>query len=252
MPLAGNMNVEAFAAQNAREIHGFRTEPWTLRGAQILNVHYEIDNDTVAELIPLTLRPSIPAWAVFNVTRYPESPVGPFALAEVRIGSRAGVRPRGFVLRSYVDSEAAARELAQRWGYPTVVGKVYLRGFHDRVVARVTTAEGKTALDMEMIDREPIAGSDIQFNSSMHLARNREDGKLVVVQLDPAWTFQKVERGRPHIIALDSEAWAAGKLLRADYPISASFSTCDVTLGKIRYVCDPTVDAFRGTTAVAA
>jgi hypothetical protein len=156
------------------------------------------------------------------------------------------------VLRAYVDNERAANELAQRWGYPTVVGKVYLRGFHDRVVARVATSDGKTVLDMEMIDREGIAGSDIQYNSSMHLARNKDDGKLVVVQLDPTWTFHKVERGKPHIITLDSEAWGAGKLLRADYPISATFANCDVTLTELRYVCDPTVDAFKGTTAVAA
>jgi acetoacetate decarboxylase len=252
MPRSGRMDVEAFAARSAREINGFKTEAWQLKGAQILNLHYEIDNDTIEDLIPVTMRPSIPAWAVFNVTRFPESPVGAFTIAEVRIGARAGVRPRGFVLRSYVDNVAAAQELARRWGYPAIVGTVYLRGYHDRVVARVTGADGKAALEMEMIDREPISGADIQYNSSMHLARNKEDGKLVLVQVDPEWVFKKAERGRPQISALNSEAWGAGSLLRADYPISATFNTCDVTLAKIRYVCDPTVDAFKGTTAVAA
>lgn len=252
MPRSGRMDVEAFAAKSAREIHGFKTEAWLLKGAQILNLLYEIDNDTIDDLIPVTMRPSVPAWAVFNVMKFPESPAGPFTIGEVRIGSRAGVRPRGFALCSYVDSAKAAEELAQRWGYPTALGKLYLRGYHDRVVARVTTPEGKAALEMEMIDREPIGGADIQYNSSMHLARNKEDGKLSLVQVDPEWTFRKAERGRPRIITLDSEAWGAGSLLRADYPISATFTTCDVTLGKIRYICDPTVDAFRGTTAIAA
>jgi hypothetical protein len=105
---------------------------------------------------------------------------------------------------------------------------------------------------MEMIDREPITGTDIQYNSSMHLVRNNDDGKLVLVQVDPEWVFHKAERGRPHIISLDSQAWAAGDLLRADYPISATCTTCDVTLGKIRYICDPAKDAFQGTTQVAA
>ncbi len=252
MPRSGRMNVEAFAAQNAREILGYKTEAWTLQGAQILNLHYEIDNDTIDDLLPVTMRPSIPAWAVFHVTHYPNSPVGPFDIAEVRIGSRAGVRPRGFVLRSYVDNEVAARELAQRWGYPTVSGQVYLRVFHDRIVARVTTSAGKNALDMEMIDREPISGTDIQFNSSMHLARNQEEGKLVIVQVDPQWIFQKAERGRPHIISLDSQSWGVGDILRAEYPISATYTICDVTLSKIRYICDPHKDAFEGTTQLAA
>jgi hypothetical protein len=252
MPRSGRMNVGAFAAQAAREIHGYKTEPWSLKGAQVLNLHYEIDNDTIDDLLPVTMRPSIPAWAVFHVTRYPDSPVGPFTIAEVRIGSRAGVRPRGFVLCSYVDNDAAVRELAERWGYPTVRGEVYLRIFHDRVVARVTNSAGKNVLDMEMIDREPINGTDIQYNSSMHLARNKDDGKVVLVQVDPEWVFHKAERGRPHIISLDSQAWAAGNLLRADYPISATCCICDVTLGKIRYICDPAKDAFQGTTQVAA
>ena len=123
MPRSGRMVVEPFAARTAREIHGFKTEAWTLKGAQVLNILYEIDNDTVDDLIPVTMRPAIPAYAIFNVTRYPESPAGPFTIAEVRVGSRAGVRPRGFVLRSYVNTEAAASELAQRWGYPAVAGK---------------------------------------------------------------------------------------------------------------------------------
>jgi len=252
MPRSGRMDVAAFAANNVREIHGFKTEAWTLKGAQILNIHYEIDNDTVDDLIPVALRPAIPAYAIFNVTHYPESPVGPFSIGEVRVGSRAAVRPRGFVLRSYVSTEAAANELTRRWGYPAMVGKVYLRAFHDRIVARVTTAAGKEALEMEMIDRDFISGNDVQFISSMHLTRNREDGKLVVVQVDPEWVFQKAERGRPHILKLDSQSWAAGDMLRADYPISASYTIADVTLSPIRYFCDPAQDAFRGTTQVAA
>lgn len=89
MPRSGRMNVEAFAAQAAREIHGYKTDPWPLKGAQVLNLHYEIDNDTIDDLLPVTMRPSIPAWAVFHVTRYPDSPIGPFTIGEVRIGSRA-------------------------------------------------------------------------------------------------------------------------------------------------------------------
>jgi hypothetical protein len=252
MPRSGRMNVDAYATQAAREILGYKTEPWPLKGAQVLNLHYEIDNDTIDDLLPVTMRPSIPAWAVFHVTRYPESPVGPFTIGEVRIGSRAGVRPRGFVLRAYVDNDAAVRELAERWGYPTIRGEVYMRILHDRVLAHVSNSAGKKVLDMEMIDREPISGTDIQYNSSMHLARNKDDGKVVLVQVDPEWVFHKAERGRPHIISLDSQAWAVGNLLRADYPISATCCVCDVTLGKIRYICDPAKDAFQGTTQVAA
>jgi hypothetical protein len=252
MPRAGRMDVKQFAAgTTVREIKDYKTESWTLKGAQTLNIYYEIDNATIEDLIPVAARPSIPAYGIFNVVHFPESPAGPFTIAEVRIGCRAGVRPRGFTLRSYVSTEAAANELANRWGYPAVAADVYLRAFHDRVVGRVK-ANGKTILDMEMIDRDFIAGNDIQYVSNMHLARNKEDGKLVIVQVDPEWTFTKAERGRPHIISVDSQAWGAGDRLRADYPISASYTITDVTLSPIRYILDPNQDAFRGTTKLAA
>jgi hypothetical protein len=252
MPRAGRMDVNQFAAgTTVREISDYKTEGWTLKGAQTLNIYYEIDNATIEDLIPVAARPSIPAYGIFNVVHFPESPAGPFTIAEVRIGCRAGVRPRGFTLRSYVSTAAAANELANRWGYPAVAADVYLRAFHDRVVARVKS-NGKTILDMEMIDRDFIAGNDIQYVSNMHLARSKEDGKLVIVQVDPEWTFTKAERGRPHIISLDSEAWGAGDRLRADYPISASYTITDMTISPIRYILDPNQDAFRGTTKLAA
>ena len=249
-PRYGKLDLAAWA-KSVPTINGYKTEPWILKGAKILSINMEIDDDPADNLIPATMHPSIPEYAIFCVTSYPESPVGAFSIAEVRVSGRTGVRPRGFVLRSFCDNEDARREMAARWGYPTVAGDVKIDIRHDRVVARVN-AGGKPVLECELLDRDMISGGDIQYIASMHLARNKEDGKLVLVQVDPEWVFKKVERGRPRITALDSEAWGAGSLLRADYPISATYNTCDVTLGKIRYVCDPTVDAFKGTTAVAA
>jgi Acetoacetate decarboxylase (ADC) len=249
MPRSGRMDVAAFAA-NVSEIEGFKTEAWLLKGAQILNIYYETDNNAADDLLPVTVHPAIPAYLMFNITHYPETPVGPFSIADVRLGCRAGVRPRGFTVRSYVDSEAAARELARRWGWPVTVGKVHLRAFHDRVVARV--GAGKTVLEVEMLDRDFISGSDIQYISSIHLCRNLEDGKLTIVQCDPEWTFTKAERGRPHLVSFDAAAWNGAGKLNPNWPISASFAITDVTIGRIRYVSDPYVDAFRGTTAIAA
>ena len=51
---------------------------------------------------------------------------GPFTVAELRVAGRTGVRPRGFVLRSYVDNDAAAKALTSRWGFPVAKGDVTL------------------------------------------------------------------------------------------------------------------------------
>lgn len=250
MAMSGTMDLQAFAA-NASEINGFKTEAWTLKAAQILNVYFEIANENFASLMPVTFHPVIPAYAMVNVTHYPESPVGAFTIADVRVGCRAGVRPRGFTLKSYVSTEVAARELAARWGYPASVADVRLRAFHDRLVGSVK-ANGRSILEVEMLDREVIGGNDIQYVSSMHLCRNHEDGKLVIVQIDPEWTFLKAERGRPHLVSLDGAAWNGGDRLAPTWPISASYAVADTTLSTIRYVSDPNVDAFKGTTQVAA
>jgi len=78
MPRAGRMDVNQFAAgTTVREIDGYKTEGWTLKGAQTLNIYYEIDNATIEDLIPVAARPSIPAYGIFNVVHFPESPGWP-------------------------------------------------------------------------------------------------------------------------------------------------------------------------------
>jgi hypothetical protein len=250
MPRFGTLDLSGWN-KSAPSLNGYKTEPLVLKGAQILSINIEIDDDPADALIPRTMHPSIPEYAIFNVTNYPESPFGPFAIAEVRVSGRTGVRPRGFVLRSFCNNEDACRELASRWGYPTAHADVKLDVRHDRVVGRVV-AGGRPVLECEMVDRDFISGGDIQYIASMHMARNKEDGKLVLVQVDPDFTFSKAERGKPRIVLLDTDAFGAGNNLRLGNPISATFTTAEVTLPKIRYVCNPELPAMQGTTKVAA
>lgn len=251
-PRLGKLDAEAFAKAGAHEILGYKTEPWTLKKAQILNLNHEIDDDLGDFLLPRTMHPAIPAYATFTVVVCAESPVGGFALGEVKIAGRAGVRPRDFVLRSFCDNADARRELAQRWGYPTAPGEVKLTARHDRVIGTIV-ADGRSVLEMEMLDRDMISGNDIQYLASMHLARNRDDGQLVLVQVDPEFTFAHAERGRPLIRMLDSAACGdTGGHLKLRNPISMSYAIADIALPKIRFICDPERPAFQGTTRVAA
>ena len=145
-PRFGKLDLATWG-KSAPTINGYKTEPWILKGAKILTINMEIDDDPADNLLPATMHPSIPEYAIFLRDTYPESPVGAFSIAEVRVSGRTGVRPRGFVLRSYCDNDDARRELAARWGYPTVAGDVKLDIRHDRVVARVS-AGGKTGARM--------------------------------------------------------------------------------------------------------
>jgi hypothetical protein len=249
-PRLGQLNFQKWA-DSLPLIDGYGTEPWVLKKAQILNLASEVDDLSADHLIPPAMHPVIPAYVTLNVAVYPESPIGRFSVAEIRVMGRAGVRPRGFVLRSVVDNEHARRELASRWGYPVAPGDIHLTLRHDRVEARVT-AEGRTTLEFEMLDREIISGGDIQYVASMHLARNKSDQKIVLVQVDPEYAFAKAERGRPRLVSCDAAWWRAEDHLKFTNVISATFTTCDVTLPRLRYTCDPGRPALVGTTKVAA
>ncbi|HEV2169716.1 MAG TPA: hypothetical protein VGR40_02150, partial [Candidatus Binatus sp.] len=97
-PRYGKLNLAEWG-KSVPTINGFKTEPWALKGAKILSINIEVDDDPADNLLPATMHPSIPEYAIFNVTSYPDTPVGPFSIAEVRLSGRTGVRPRGFVLR---------------------------------------------------------------------------------------------------------------------------------------------------------
>jgi len=250
-PRFGNLDLASFA-KLAPTINGYKTDQLVLKGVQILELHNEIDDDPADALIPRTMHPAIPAYAIINLMHAPASPWGAFTIGEVRIAGRTGVRPRGFVLRSYCDNDAARRDLSARWGYPVAAGAASLTLRHDRVAGRITLG-GKTVLEAELIDRDAISGGDIQYIASMHLARNSEDGKLVLVQVDPEYTFSKAERGKPRLPTLDPAAFGATDAnLRLMNPIMACFATADMTLPHLRYVCNPELPAMQGTTKLAA
>ena len=96
MPVFGELALETIAARLPR-VASLDAAAWTLPGAEILQLAFEVAEDTRA-LLPRAMHPAIPPYATWLVTRYPESPVGPFALAQLRLMGRAGAHPRGFVL----------------------------------------------------------------------------------------------------------------------------------------------------------
>ena len=250
-PRFGTLDLAKFG-KSASTLHGYKTDPLTLKGVQILELHMEIDDDPADALLPRTMHPAIPEYAIFNVLHAPNSEWGPFTIAEVRVAGRTGVRPRGFVLRSYIDNDEASKALSSRWGFPVAKGNVTLRVSHDRVTGRIKLGD-KTIYEIEEQDRDSIGGGDIQYIASMHLTRNKDDQKLVLVQVDPEYVFSKAERGKPRVVTLDSAAFGAdATTLRVMNPISACFTTADITLPKIRYICNPELPAMQGTTKVAA
>lgn len=255
MPVFGRQDVEA-AAAHAPLMTGLDTDAWALEAAEILQLSFEIAEEPAEWLIPPALHPSIPPYATLSVARYPASPVGAFALAQVRIVARAGIRPRGYLLQAYADSEAAVAELRARWGFTVEAAGVSLQPRHDRVTG-IVERNGETLLAMELENPEHISGADVTYLDSLHLARVQQDGDNptgvpTIVQVDPEYEFHAATRGTPRLLGFKAGAWGDAGRLRCTTPIIATMTTSDTDLPRVRFVMDPSLPAVRGSRRLAA
>lgn len=252
MPVFGKQDMQAAAAR-APLMSGLDTDPWELKGAEILQLSFEVVEEPAEWLVAPALHPSIPPYATLSVARFPDSPVGPYALAQVRLVVRAGIRPRAYVIGAYTDSEQAAAELRARWGFTLELATIGLQARHDRVIGTVER-DGQTILDMEAENPEHISGSDVTYIDSLHLVRVNEGGeeKPLIVQVDPEYVFHAAQRGIPHLKALDAAAWGADNRLQCTNPMTATFTRCDTDLPRLRFALDPSLPAMQGSRKLVA
>ena len=229
------------------------TDPLMLPDVKVLQVIYEIDDAVMADLIPPALHPTIPPTMHVIGMRAEDGPLGAFTLAVVRVGCRAAVRPRGLPTRAVCTDGEAARALTERWGFPITIGEPVLRERYDRQSIEVN--EGNvTVLSAQLIDPVPIGNGDLLYTAGMHVAHIADadqsgETKPWLVQVDPEFAVSRADRGQAQIDAFDSEFWDA-PLLRPVYPIVASYTTANITLPAIRYICDPLQPAISGTVAL--
>src|SRR5437764_480729 len=249
MPLYGTLDITQKAAA-LPTLGNLDTEAWTLPKAEMLQLLIEVPRSTTDGLLPKAMHPALPSYVIVAVTRYSESPVGPFNLAVLRLGSRAGAHPRGFLLGAVASTDQAAKELRTRWGLPVEAGEVKFLRRHDRVMGTVKKA-GKTVLDCALIDPQPVAGTDVQYINWVTAVNAPLDGitQPMLIQVDPKYTFYKAERGKAHVAVFDAKAWNAGVIELAE-PIVGTCCTVDTDLPRIRFVMDPLKPVFQGTRRI--
>ena len=240
--LFGTADVEALAA-HAPVMERLDTEPLVLPDAWVLQVTYEMPATAREVLLPPALHPTDPPLVSWTFLRCASGPFGAFALAQLRVECRSGLRPRGFLIASVIDAVEVGRTLTARWGYGPRLGEVRLARQYDAVTGTVCV-DGRTILEVGLRDPDPLGSHDIQYTASMHLARTPRGVRLV--QVDPTFAVQRAERGRPHLSAFDAAAWGDARILPV-HPVAASIAIAEVTLPKLRYLCRPDVWAFDGT-----
>ncbi len=232
---------------HAPTMPNFDAEAWKIEGVELLQALFEIDDRDRESLVPKALHPTIPPAVIFTVARYPDSPVGPFLLAQVKVSCRAATLPRGFLLHAYASTAAACEALGKNWGYACTEGDVRLSRYHDRIVGSVrSVANDAEILKFSLVDPEPISGGDVQYVATMNLAK-KPDGAPVLAQVDADCTFHKAERGRPQVDIFDQGSWGAEGITPV-YPMNATSATIDGGFPAIRFIIDPDQPAVAGTT----
>jgi hypothetical protein len=249
MPLYGTLDLTTVAGK-LPTLPNLDTEAWVLPRAEMMQLLVEAPRTSTDGLLPRAMHPALPSYVILAVTKYPESPVGPFTLAALRLGSRAGAHPRGFLLGAVASTEAAAKELRTRWGFPVEAGEVKFLRRHDRVMGTVKK-DGKTILDCALINPQPVSGSDVQYINWVTAANAPLDGATapMLIQVDPKYTFHKAERGKPQVSVFDAASWNAGALALS-HPIVGTCCTVDTDLPRIRFVMDPVKPVFQGTRRI--
>src|SRR5258708_5928843 len=249
MPLYGTLDITAAPAR-LPTLPNLDTEAWTLPKAEVMQLLIEVPRHSTDGLLPKAMHPALPSYVILAVTRYSDSPAGPFNLAMLRLGSRAGAHPRGFMLGAIASTEAAAKELRNRWGFPVEAGEVKFLRRHDRVMGTVKK-DGTTILDCALIDPQPVAGTDVQYINWVTAANAPLDGTTqpMLIQVDPKYTFYKAERGKPVVGTFDAAAWNAGSIELAG-PIGGTCCTVDTDLPRIHFVMDPLKPVYPGTRRI--
>src|SRR3982751_2460832 len=144
MPLYGTLDITEPPAR-LPTLPNLDTESWALPKAEMMQLLIEVPRSSTEGLLPKAMHPALPSYVILAVTRYSDSPVGPFNLAMLRLGSRAGAHPRGFMLGAVASTEAVAKELRGRWGFPVEQGEVKFVRRHDRIMGTVKQG-GRTIL----------------------------------------------------------------------------------------------------------
>lgn len=243
MPFFGTLDL-AVGLAGAPVLTDPSPKTWELPGAEVLQVSYEVDEAASLAITPSSLHPSIPPYATFTVARYPESPHGPFHLASVRLIVRAGIRPRGLLIGAWCDNEAASAALAAGWGYKITPAEVsYVRNY--QAIRGTVTIGGRTALDVALLDPEPVVGADLELFDNLHLT-NVEGGDPVIVQVDPSYVHRAADRGRAELAAYEPEILGTAGIVPV-YRVVAVACSADVELAAPRFVIDPTKPAISGT-----
>jgi hypothetical protein len=244
--LTGTAPLDELVA-HAATMPSFDTEAVTLPDADVFQAMFESRIAGRQASLPPSLHPTGVPTFVVQVWQCPESPWGPFSLAQGRVGARSGLRPRGHLQACVVDSDDAAQALRARWGFPARSGTVRLRHHYDAVEVSVEVG-GTIVVSVRGSDPEPLGTGDIAYSQTVSLAHTPRGLRLVQIEYDVAVT--RAERLRPRLVGFDAAGFGMHPVVQPYHAVSSSIAHGAIELHRLRFVCRPEELAFTGTEPI--
>ncbi len=250
MPRSGTLDL-ATALANAPVVGDLTATPhWEMPDATLMQINWEVADEASLRVTPAALHPSIPTYLSFFAGFYPDSPVGPFTLVQMRLVVRAGIRPRGYCLGAVCDSEEATAALRANWGYPAVWGEATVSVRHDRIRASAAI-DGRDVVVATLTHPETIGGADLMPFDNLHLVRLPGD-EAALVQVDPEYSIHAADRGTPSLSLPDPQALGMRGAIQLDRAITGFTFKADTDLAPVRFAIDPSRPAVQGTRRLTA
>ena len=244
--LIGTAPVDAFLS-HAATMPNLDTPAVTIPEAVVVQALFEIRVSGRDISLPPALHPTNPPTFVAQFWYCPQSPWGPFSLAQGRVGSRSGLRPRGFIQGCICDNPVAAESLRLGWGLPVQEGFVTIQRNYDGVNAAAGIGE-TTVIEVYGRGPDPLGPDDISYSAGVSMAYTPRGLRLV--QCDMDMTAQRAERVKPKLLKFTNERWGIHPAVDPYFAVSASVAAGELALQKLRYLCKPDELAFSGTETV--
>jgi hypothetical protein len=204
-------------------------DPLSFEDVQIVHATFELLMTQALQCLPPAVHPSIPGHLSLLVVRSSAGPLGPLALAQIRVGCRAGVKRRAFCLAAVTDNPLAARTFVRHFGFPCRLGGVtaQVRHYATRVAVDV---DGQVVLGLTVAGTRPLDGATLSYPATLNLAASPEGPRLL--QIDSDVEISRVERGVPSLAGLDLSPW--GYRLEVQQPVAATVATGTMALQPVR------------------
>jgi hypothetical protein len=222
--MTGTLDV-ASRADRLSPAKGLAGGPLALEGVQIVHATFELLMDETLQFLPPTVHPSIPGHLSVLVVRSPAGALGPFSVAQIRLGCRAGVKRRAFCLAAVADNPLAARTLATDFGFPCGLGGVVVQIRHHRASVAVDI-DGLPVLELTVTRTRPLEGPAVTYPATLNLTAGPDGPRLL--QVDSDVELGPVERGVPHLTHLDLSPW--DYRLHPQQAVAATVATGTMTL----------------------